>query len=119
ACCQASALLVLWQVADAEPFEEHAQVRLDGVDAQRELRGDLLVRRRRCLAGLMEGPAEGDQNLALHRRGGRERLHPYGLRRFAAFGIGRLAEDEQRLTEAEPVVVAQALSREHPGSVHE
>jgi hypothetical protein len=38
--------LVLRKVLDSELTAEHAQVPLDGVDAQEELRGDLPIRRR-------------------------------------------------------------------------
>src|SRR5271166_822161 len=37
------ALLVLWQLGEAEVVEQRAQVRLDGVDAEEYLVGDLLV----------------------------------------------------------------------------
>ena len=65
---QLDALLVLRQVLQAEQLGRAPQVRLDRLDAERQLRGDLLVRRRRAVRRVDERAAEGDQDAALRGR---------------------------------------------------
>ena len=65
---QPRALLVLRQVLDAEALEQRAQVRLDRIDAEVQLAGDVLVGRRHRELVVLVGPREGDEDLALGRR---------------------------------------------------
>src|SRR5919107_1750572 len=58
-------LLVLREVVELEALEEHAQMRLDRVDAQVHLVRDRLVGRGRGIRGILEWTAQRDQNLAL------------------------------------------------------
>src|SRR4051794_36242752 len=57
---------VLREILDAEALEERAQMRLDGLDAEHQVVGDLAVRRRgHVRAGLAVGPAQRDEDPAL------------------------------------------------------
>ena len=62
---RARALSVLGEVLDPEAREERAQVGLDGVDREVDLVGDLLVGGGRRELGVLVGPAERDEHLAL------------------------------------------------------
>lgn len=63
---EAGALPVLRKVLDLELFEQRAEVRLDRVDRDDELVGDLVIGCRQfMLLSVLERPAEGDEDAAL------------------------------------------------------
>ena len=102
---QLGALVVLRHVADLEGVEQRAHVRLDGLDADEQRRGDLAVRRR-AAAALERRPAELDQHLALRvRRARRDAVDR--RRRAAQVVVAAGVEDQLRPPDAHDVAVAQ------------
>src|SRR5918999_5807734 len=113
------ALLVLREVLEPEALEQRAQVRLDGVDAERDLLGDLLVRQRGGERGVADRAAERDEDLLL--RGGEvngRRAGGHADGGASARGRRR-AVDHGRLAEDEPVAVAQHTASDDPLAVDE
>ena len=109
-CTSAARLLFCGEVLDAELLKQRAQVRLDGLDAEKELVGDLLVRgRRRVRRAVLERATERDEHLALGlgQVGGDE--HVVGDHRaLRGGGLAGRAVQHDGAPEAQHVAVAQA-----------
>src|SRR4051794_33489638 len=97
---------------DPEGLEQRAQVRLDRVDGQEHLAGDLAVGRGRGKLSVLVGPYQRDEDLALRRRqlrrGARAARRDRGRARVRRI---RDTEGERRLADAQDVAVAQAPAR--------
>ena len=103
------ALLVLRQLGQAEAVEQGAQLRLDGVDREEDLVGDLLVRRGQRGRRVVERPAERDEDLVLGRRE-RDRRRAHVTVRGLGLRRPGIAEEQLRRAEAQPVALAQPLA---------
>src|SRR5204862_8167575 len=97
---------------EPEGREERAQGRLDRVDGEEDLAGDLAVGGRRGELPMLVGPHERDEDLALRR--GELRRRARGSRRDGGGPrVGRVgdAEGERGLADADDVAVAEPPAR--------